>query len=175
MVECTGLENQQGLVALRGFKSHPLRHFCFLGILLSALSSSAAADARVTGSYFAVIVSDIDVSQEWYESVLNLQVGTRFTEEGRYDVVNLYGPGLFVELLELSAAEARPDGFVKGAFKVGMLVDDIDAFVRGLSGTIDQPEILHDENNKLVMLQLRDPDDQIVQVMQILPADSGMR
>ncbi len=25
MVECTGLENQQGLVALRGFKSHPLR------------------------------------------------------------------------------------------------------------------------------------------------------
>jgi hypothetical protein len=26
-VECTGLENQQGLIALRGFKSHPLRHF----------------------------------------------------------------------------------------------------------------------------------------------------
>ncbi len=25
MVECTGLENQQGLIALRGFKSHPLR------------------------------------------------------------------------------------------------------------------------------------------------------
>jgi hypothetical protein len=25
-VECTGLENQQGLIALRGFKSHPLRH-----------------------------------------------------------------------------------------------------------------------------------------------------
>ena len=24
-VECTGLENQQGLVALRGFESHPLR------------------------------------------------------------------------------------------------------------------------------------------------------
>ena len=24
-VECTGLENQQGLIALRGFKSHPLR------------------------------------------------------------------------------------------------------------------------------------------------------
>ena len=25
-VECTGLENRQGLVALRGFESHPLRH-----------------------------------------------------------------------------------------------------------------------------------------------------
>ena len=25
MVECTGLENQQGFVALRGFESHPLR------------------------------------------------------------------------------------------------------------------------------------------------------
>jgi hypothetical protein len=26
VVECTGLENQQGFVALRGFESHPLRH-----------------------------------------------------------------------------------------------------------------------------------------------------
>ena len=25
-VECTGLENQRGLIALRGFESHPLRH-----------------------------------------------------------------------------------------------------------------------------------------------------
>ena len=27
MVEGTGLENRQGLIALRGFESHPLRHF----------------------------------------------------------------------------------------------------------------------------------------------------
>ncbi len=27
--ECTGLENQQGLIVLRGFKSHPLRQFLF--------------------------------------------------------------------------------------------------------------------------------------------------
>ena len=27
--ECTGLENQQGLIALRGFKSHPLRHISY--------------------------------------------------------------------------------------------------------------------------------------------------
>ena len=27
-VECTGLENRQGLIALRGFESHPLRHRC---------------------------------------------------------------------------------------------------------------------------------------------------
>ena len=27
MVECTGLENQQGFVALRGFESHPLRQY----------------------------------------------------------------------------------------------------------------------------------------------------
>jgi hypothetical protein len=25
--ECTGLENQQGIISLRGFKSHPLRHY----------------------------------------------------------------------------------------------------------------------------------------------------
>ena len=31
--ECTGLENQQGFVALRGFKSHPLRHIEETGLI----------------------------------------------------------------------------------------------------------------------------------------------
>ena len=33
MVECTGLENQQGFVALRGFESHPLRQQNTMGPL----------------------------------------------------------------------------------------------------------------------------------------------
>ncbi len=27
VVECNGLENRRGFIALRGFESHPLRHF----------------------------------------------------------------------------------------------------------------------------------------------------
>ena len=34
MVDCTGLENQKGLIALRGFKSHPFRH-CVYSLWLS--------------------------------------------------------------------------------------------------------------------------------------------
>ena len=37
-VECTGLENQQGLIALRGFESHPLRQIrnpAFAGFFVS--------------------------------------------------------------------------------------------------------------------------------------------
>ena len=36
-VECTGLENQQGFIALRGFESHPLRHKLKMGLAAPVL------------------------------------------------------------------------------------------------------------------------------------------
>lgn len=72
------------------------------------------AFAEVSGSYFAVIVKDVEASSAWYQSVLGLQAKARRTEEGRYDIVNLGGPNLFVELLQLDAAAARPGGYIEG-------------------------------------------------------------
>ena len=97
---------------------------------------------------------------------LGLTAGKRMSEQGRYDIVNLEGPGLFVELLELADAANRPDGFVKGPFKTGMLVDDLRSFVASLPAGEAQPEIVEDEANGVLMIQLRDPDGNIVQVMQ---------
>ena len=132
------------------------------------LFCAAAADAQPVGSYFALIVNDIDVSMEWYEEVLGLEVGTRMTESGRYDIANLQKPGIFVELLELAEAGARPQGRVEGPFKVGLLVNDVSEFVEGLPDSIATPEVIDDPANSLRFVQLRDPDGNIVQVMEVV-------
>lgn len=138
-------------------------------LVLLALCFSFAAyaqDAKIQGSYFAIIVSDAEASQSWYETVLGLQEMSRSNERGRYLIINLAGPGLFVELLQLDAASARPGGQIEGPFKVGMLVDDLTSFAAALPVSAGDPKIVYDNENDILVLQLRDPDNNTVQVMQ---------
>ena len=135
---------------------------------LSTYAEEVAAEASIQGSYFAVIVNDIEASRDWYETVLGLQKVSRATSKGRYDILNLAGPGIFVELLELDAAGDRPGGQVKGPFKVGMLVDDLTAFAAGLPAVAADAEIIYDKKNSVLILQLKDPDNYTVQVMQLV-------
>lgn len=135
--------------------------------LLTAVSSSVASESgNVKGAYFAVIVSDIEISSRWYQSVLGLDVQTHMQEEGSYDIVNLTGPGIAVELLKLEAAVRRPEGFIEGPFKVGVLVADLGGFVSALPDNMERPEIINDDRNRLLLIQLRDPDNHVVQIMQ---------
>lgn len=134
---------------------------------LPALAEDVA-DAKILGSYFAIIVSDVDASKNWYQTVLGLQQVSRSTERDRYDIVNLAGPGLFVELLQLESAGARPGGQTEGPFKVGMLVDDLTSFAAALPAAAANAEIVYDRTNNVLVLQLRDPDDYMVQVMQLV-------
>ena len=135
---------------------------------LLATWPGAALAANVNGSYFAVIVSDVDASAAWYRSVLGLQTVSRLSKDGEYDIVNLHGPGIFVELLELPAALGRPAGDIQGPFKVGMLVDDLPAFVAGLPDSEPEPKQFQDDELGLSAIQLVDPDGNIVQVMMTL-------
>lgn len=135
-------------------------------IISALVPISASADTR--GSYFAVIVSDIDKSVAWYESNLGLKAGARLSEDGKYEIVNLRSSDLFVELLQLSAAADRPEGMIKGPFKVGFLVGDLKYFVSMLPGSLDPPEIMADDKNALLMIQLKDPDGNTVQVMELI-------
>ena len=138
-------------------------------ILFPVLASSGvrAADARIEGSFFAVIVNDVEASRNWYQTVLGLEQVSRSTERDRYDIINMAGPGLFVELLELSAAATRPGGQIEGPFKVGMLVDDLTAFAAALPSTASDANIIYDQKNEVLILQLKDPDNNTVQVMQL--------
>ncbi len=142
---------------------------------LVTTSAAETADAEtvvlekdVNGSYFALIVSDVDGSSGWYKAVLGLEHVSRSTEAGRYDIINLIGPNIFVELLQLPHAGARPGGQTQGPFKVGMLVEDIERFAAKLPAAVSPANIIFDEVNNLLVLQLRDPDNNTVQVMQLL-------
>ena len=132
--------------------------------ILIALVAPAGAETR--GVYFAVIVSDIDASTEWYRSTLGLSLGAQLGDGTRYKIANLRKPGIFVELLELQAASERPEGRIEGPFKVGLLVDDLSAFIAQLPDSVSEPEVIVDPRNNLLLLQLSDPDGNIVQVME---------
>ena len=141
-----------------------------LVILLVCFATATHADevveAKIEGSYFAMIVSDVEASRNWYQTGLGLEEISRSTECGLYDIINMAGPGLFVELLELDAAAARPGGQIEGPFKVGMLVDDLTAFAAALPATTAEANIIYDQENSVVLLQLKDLDNNTVQVMQ---------
>lgn len=133
-------------------------------VIVMSLMPPAPARADVEGSYFAIIVNDIDASVAWYESTLQLdRVSSGKTD--RFEIVNLQGRGLFVELIELRSAAERPGGRIKGPFKLGILVDDLESFVQELPESMPEPDIVGDEANKLRLVQLRDPDGNIIQVM----------
>jgi hypothetical protein len=141
------------------------RTFAILALLL--LLAGTAAYAETEGSFIAVIVNDIDESAQWYESTFELVPGERISESGRYEIVNLWKPGLFVELLQLTAADERPD-YVKGLFKAGILTSDLEEFAALLPESVPKPQILSDTTNGLLLMQLRDPDGNIIQIMELL-------
>ena len=135
--------------------------------ILVALAVSALANAASEGGYFAVIVSDIDASAKWYRSTFGLAPVSSLTDAGRFEIVNLSKPGMFVELLQLDAAARRPASRIEGLFKAGILVDDLVAFIDDLPLTQEKPEVIVDERNKLRLIQLRDPDGNAIQVMEL--------
>ncbi len=136
-----------------------------IAALLTAISLAAPMPGRTEpeGSYFAIIVSDIEESVAWYTSVLALNESSSSKTE-RFEIVNLRGPGLFVELIELTVAEPRPAG-IRGPFKVGFVVDDLGRFIEQLPDSMPEPDVINDGVNSLQLMQLRDPDGNIIQVM----------
>lgn len=144
-----------------------MRHLFTVILSLSWLLVPMPCAAEAKGSYFAIVVTDMRTSLAWYESVLGLEISTRVSESGRYEIVNLRGTGLFVELIKLEAATDRPDSVVNGPFKVGMLVDDLNEFASQLPDSIAKPKLVSDNENELLLIQLRDPDNNTIQVVEL--------
>ena len=135
-----------------------------LALLLVLTSTTVCAE--IEGSFIAVVVNDIDESAEWYQSTFNLLPGERLSKSGQYEIVNLRRPGLFVELLQLAAAADRPD-YAKGLFKAGILTSDLEAFAASLPDSVPTPQIISDTANNLLLMQVKDPDGNIIQIMQL--------
>jgi len=103
--------------------------------------ATAKAGIVAQGGYFALSVPDVEASAKWYEDALGLKVVRSFPKDAYSDGVKaLAGGGLLVELVQLPDAlplsSAAPThsklGQVHGIFKVGAIVDDLDALLARL-------------------------------------------
>lgn len=116
-------------------------------LLLLLLPGAVAAQAAdrdpaftAVGAFFAVSVADLEASADWYVEKLGLTVTRRHPPYQGTSVLILEGGGVLVELVHTPAAvplaTAAPavagPTHVHGIFKVGIVVEDIDATLRAL-------------------------------------------
>lgn len=120
--------------------------------------------------YFAVLVEDVDRSVDWYRSVLGLRErGGSEAGDGSWRIENLGNGQLHVEIVRDDRAREveRPRGF----FKVGFEVPDVEVVAdRVATATGQRPEVLDFERFGVRIIQLRDPDDNIIQLSSPLEA-----
>jgi glyoxylase I family protein len=146
--------------------------FCALLAASMALTSQAqiSFDYKPNGS--AVIVTDIEKSSKWYQSVFGVTVKSRMEDPKAYKVVILESPNLVLELLELKgsvprseALKGKPDGTqIQGLFKIGFVVTDMDKCLQHLKSlNIDVPRVWTDQSTKKRNFLITDPDGNIIQ------------
>jgi predicted enzyme related to lactoylglutathione lyase len=128
--------------------------------------------AQIQGpQYFAVSVEDVDRSVDWYVKVFALeQLDDTSDPEGAWRIVNVAGDDLFVEIIRDNRDEsvARARGFAK----VGFGVADLEAVAdRVERATGSRPRVISFAEHEVKILQLRDPDGNVVQLSSPLSVD----
>ena len=121
--------------------------------------------------YFAVWVEDVDRSVEWYSEVFGVEkAGGSRAEDGAWRIENLRNARLFIEIIRDNRAEAVD--FARGFGKVGFFVPDIEAVAdRVAAATGERPRVLDFEEFGVRILQLRDPDGNIIQLFSGIAPD----
>lgn len=130
-----------------------------------AQDSTSAIVPTVGGTqYFAVLVSDADRSAQWYRTTFGLrEIDRSAAEDGSWQIVNVASDRLFVEIIRdnrtLAATRAR------GFFKVGFRVPDVEIVADVLARTSgERPRVLDFPRHGLRIVQIRDPDGNVIQL-----------
>ena len=121
--------------------------------------------------YFAVSVEDVDRAVAWYRSAFGLEVLDDTSDDERgWRIVNLHRESLFVEVIY--STKDAPKSRVKGIAKVGFRVPDVNAVAdRVEQATGERPRVLDFSRHGVRLLQLHDPEDNIIQLTSPLPTD----
>jgi catechol 2,3-dioxygenase-like lactoylglutathione lyase family enzyme len=127
----------------------------------------------VSPYFSAVIVSNIEASSAWYQSVFDLKVKNKI-DDPNYGakVIILESSKILIELLELKSAIApktllegkTKDAKVQGHFKIGFKVSNMDEWLKRLSTlkiTVDR--VYTDSDTKKRNFLITDPDGNLVQ------------
>lgn len=144
---------------------------CLIALTLPPASRASAADPPdpwVTGitapQHFAVVVADVDRSAAWYRDVFGLRVlGGSAAEDGSWRIENLGSASLLVEVIRDDRAQEVDRA--RGFRKVGFQVPDVAAVAdRVERATGERPRVLDVVELGIRILQIRDPDGNVVQL-----------
>jgi glyoxylase I family protein len=138
---------------------------------LSAIAQSPAPEMRISAA--AVVVSNIDNSVRWYQSVFGVKVKTTMNDPNNtYKVVILESSSMMFELMQLKgsvvrseALKGKPEGTqIQGHFKIGFTVKDLDACLRHLKALkVDVPQVWTDSATGKRNFLITDPDGNLIQ------------
>lgn len=117
--------------------------------------------------YFALYVEDVDRAVAWYRDVFGLRsLGGSKADDGAWRIENLGNDRLLVEIIRDNRAQeaVRAHGFRK----VGFRVDDVKEIAdRVERATGDRPRVVDFEPLRQRILQLRDPDGNVIQLFTV--------
>ena len=114
--------------------------------------------------FFALSVADVDRAADWYAAAFGVErLDDHEAGDGSWRIVNLTGENLAIELIrdDRDQAAAR----VRGIRKVGFGVADVEVVadtVERATGT--RPGVVDDQRHGIRILQLRDPDGNVLQL-----------
>lgn len=114
--------------------------------------------------YFAVLVSDVNRSAQWYQTAFGLhELDRSAAEDGSWQIVNLTSDRLFVEIIRDDRAETVTRA--RGFFKVGFHVPDVDAVADAVGRSSgERPRVIDVPRQGMRIVQIRDPDGNIIQL-----------
>ena len=140
-------------------------------LLVAQDAPAAWTEAIGAPQYFAVLVSDVSRSAEWYRTAFGLaEIGGSEAEDRSWRIVNLRNEQLFVEIIRDD--RARDVERATGFFKVGFQVPDVRTVAeRVAQATGERPRVLEFASYGLRVIQLRDPDGNVLQLAS--PLDGG--
>ena len=123
--------------------------------------------------YFAVFVVDVDRSVAWYRTVFGLaELGGSAAEDGSWRIENLGSEQLLVELIRDDRAQGVEPA--RGFRKVGFQVPDVEAVAdRVARATGERPRVLDFPRFGLRIIQIRDPDGNIIQLSSSLEREES--
>lgn len=122
--------------------------------------------------YFAVRVENARKSAEWYRRTFGLrEVGGSEAENGSWRIVNLSNDHLFVEIIRDDRAQGVDRA--RGLFKVGFQVPDVETVADAIEKqTGDRPRVLDFRRFGVRIVQIRDPEGNIIQISSRLNVDA---
>ena len=141
-----------------------------LGYLASAQTETDAWVREIRSpQFFAVRVENVDRSVDWYCKRFGLRkLDESRADDDRWRIANLANDELFVEIIRDNRAVPveRARGFAKVGFRVPD-VEDVADRVEQASG--ERPRVLDFPEHGVRILQLRDPDGNVIQLTSSLP------